>query len=179
MLIQIDKLRRRPRRIEIDEQASGFTFLRELIDQGTVDFKDTIRGTLTATWAGKIIEVAGNLETTVTSSCGRCLKPIISHLEIQAMFCYSELVNDEASVVEDLEIQEQELGLITYSGTEIDLRPDIEQEIIMALPQQLLCGDDCKGLCPVCGIDLNQGQCSCEPPVFHAGLAALKNFRVE
>ena len=179
MLIQIDKLKRRPRRIEIDEQASGFTFLCELIDQGAVAFNDTIHGNLTATWAGKIIEVSGNLETTVTSSCARCLKPVISHLEIQALLCYSDLVNDEASTTEDLEIKGEELGLITYSGTEIDLRPDVEQEIIMALPQQLLCGDDCKGLCPVCGVDLNQGQCKCEPPVFHAGLAALKNFRVE
>jgi len=179
VLIQIDKLKRRPRRIEIDEQASGFTFLCELIDRGTVVFKDTIHGTLTATWAGEIIEVAGNLLTTVTSSCGRCLKPVINHLEIQALFCYSDLANDEANVVEDLEIQREELGLISYSGMEIDLRPDIEQEIIMALPQQPLCGDSCKGLCPVCGVNLNQRQCTCEPPVFHAGLAALKNFRVE
>jgi len=179
VLIQIDKLKRRPRRIEIDEQATGFTFLGELIDQGTIVFKDTIHGTLTATWVGKIIEVAGNLETTVTSLCGRCLKPVVSPLHVQLLLCYSDLVNDETNVVEDLEIQGEELGLITYSGTEIDLRPDIEQEIIMALPQQLLCGDGCKGLCPVCGIDLNQGHCTCDPPVFHAGLAALKSFRVE
>ena len=66
-----------------------------------------------------------------------------------------------------------------YTGTEIDLRPDIEQEIIMALPQQQLCAEDCRGLCPSCGIDLNQGQCDCERPVFHTGLAALKNFRIE
>ena len=179
MLIQIDKLKRRPRQIEIDEQASDFSVLRELIDQGTVVFEENIRGTLTATWAGKFVEVAGNLRTTITSSCGRCLKPITSHLQIEVLLCYSDLAGDEEHVAEEVELHSEDLGLITYSGTEIDLRPDVEQEIIMALPQQLLCGDDCKGLCPVCGVDLNQGQCKCEPPVFHAGLAALKNFRVE
>lgn len=179
MLIQVDKLKRRPRQIEIDEDASGFAVLRNLVDQGAVDFKDRIRGTLSASWAGKIIEVTGSLQTTVTSSCGRCLKPVTSHLEIELLLCYSDLSDEDVAVAEELEIQREELGLISFSGTEIDLRPDIEQEIIMALPQQLLCAEDCRGLCPSCGIDLNQTQCRCEPPVFHAGLAALKNFRIE
>jgi len=179
VLIQIDKVRRRPRQIEINEDASGFTVLRDLVDQGTIDFNDKILGTLTASWAGKIIEVTGQLETSVTLSCRRCLKPVTSHLEIAVLLCYSKLSEDDAAVVEELELQSEELGLIAFSGTEIDLRPDIEQEIIMALPQQLLCSEQCKGLCPSCGIDLNQGQCGCERPVFHAGLAALKNFRIE
>lgn len=179
MIIQIDKLKRQPRQIEIDEQASGFSVLHELAEQETVVFEDAIRGTLTATWAGKIVEVSGHLETTVTLSCARCLKSITSHLEIEALLCYSELAVDEEHVAEEVEIQSEDLGLITFSGTEIDLRPDVEQEIIMALPQQLLCEEGCKGLCPVCGIDLNLGSCKCVPPVFHAGLAALKNFRLE
>ncbi len=179
MLIQIDKLKRRPRQIEIDEDASGFTVLRDLVDQGAVDFKDRIRGSLTASWVGQIIEVTGHLETTVALACGRCLKPVTSHLEMELLLCYSDLSGDQAAVAEQLELQREDLGLISFAGPEIDLRPDIEQEIIMALPQHLLCTAQCRGLCPLCGIDLNQGQCRCEKPVFHAGLAALKNFRIE
>lgn len=179
MLIQIDRLKRRPRRIEIEEQASGFEVLRELIDQGAVDFRTPVRGNLTATWSGEVIEVAGHIETTVNLPCGRCLKPVTSHLDVELLLCYSELADDEVADAEEVEIRAEELGLITFSGTEIDLRPDIEQEIVMALPQLIVCAEDCRGLCPVCGIDLNQGQCSCERPVFHTGLAALKNFRIE
>jgi len=179
VLLQIDKLKRRPRRIEIDAPAADFPVLRELIELGTVAFEEPIHGTLTATWAGNIIEVSGNLETRVTSSCARCLKPITSHLDIEPLLCYSELTGDEEIVADEVELEGDELGLIRFSGTEIDLQPDIEQEVVMALPQQLLCQERCKGLCPLCGIDLNHGQCRCEPPVFHAGLAALKNFRVE
>jgi uncharacterized protein len=179
VLIQIDKLKRRPRRIEIDEDASGFAVLHELADLGSVEFKAPIRGSLSATWAGSIIEVAGHLETAVTLSCGRCLQPVDSHLEIAILLCYSELAEHGDAVAEELELRSEELGLITFSGTEIDLRPDIEQEIVMALPTQLLCQEDCRGLCPSCGIDLNQGQCACEKPVLHAGLAALKNFKVK
>lgn len=179
MLIQIDKLKRRPRQIAIDEPASDFTVLRDLVDQGAVDFSDRIRGTLSAGWVGKIIEVTGHLETTVTLSCGRCLQPVASPLQIEVLLCYSDLSDDQALVAEELEVQREDLGLITFSGPEIDLRPDIEQEIIMALPQQLLCNEHCRGLCPSCGIDLNREQCRCEKPAFHAGLAALKDFRIK
>lgn len=179
MLIQIDELKGRPCRIEIDEQASTFEVLHELIDQGALEFTAPVRGTLSAAWAGNIIEVAGQLETTVVLPCGRCLTPVTSHLEIDILICYSDLADENGAVAEDSEIRSEELGLITFTGTEIDLRPDIEQEIIMALPQQSVCKDDCRGLCPTCGIDLNKSQCQCERPVFHAGLAALKNFRIE
>ena len=179
MLLKIDELKGRPRQIEIDEQAANFEVLHELIDQGALEFKAPVRGLLNATWAGSIIEVAGQLETTVILPCGRCLTPVASHLVIDVLICYSDLADDDGAAAEELEVRGEELGLITYTGTEIDLRPDVEQDIIMALPQQLLCADDCRGLCPTCGIDLNQGQCQCERPVFHAGLAALKNFRIE
>jgi uncharacterized protein len=179
VLIQIDELKGRARQIEIDEQASAFEVLHELIDQGALEFTAPVRGTLSAAWAGNIIEVTGQLETTVVLPCGRCLMPVTSHLEIDILICYSALADDDAAVAEESEIRSEELGLITFTGTEIDLRPDIEQEIIMALPQQLVCAEDCRGLCPNCGIDLNQGQCQCERPVFHAGLEALKNFRIE
>ena len=180
VLIQIDKLKRRPRQIVIDEQATDFAILHDLVEEGTILFSEKIHGTLEAVWAGDIIEVTGRLATTVTSSCGRCLVPVTEQLIIPVLLCYAGLDDDgELTVAEDVELTNQELGLITYSGTEIDLRPDLEQEIIMALPQQTLCDESCKGLCPVCGRNLNQGGCECAPPVFHAGLAALKNFKAE
>ncbi len=180
MLIQIDKLKRQPRQIIVDEQATDFPVLRELIAQGTVAFDEMVNGTLEAVWAGDIIEVAGQLSTHVTSPCSRCLMPVTSPLEIQVMLCYAgKDDSEEVSDVEEIEIQGEELGLIPFSGPEIDLRPDLDQEIIMALPQQPLCRVSCQGLCPVCGCNLNQSRCDCEPPVFHAGLAALKNFKAK
>ena len=60
MLIQTDKLKRKPRQIDIDESATNFIVLNDLIKQGSVSFNDTIHGTLTATWAGDVIEVSGS-----------------------------------------------------------------------------------------------------------------------
>jgi uncharacterized protein len=179
VLIQIDKLKRRPRQIAIDEQAVDFLLLRALIDQGAVAFNEKICGSLEVARAGDIIEVSGRLKTTVTSFCSRCLTPVTDQIELPVMLCYAGVDDgDEAPVAEEVEIQTEELGLISFSGNEIDLRPDLEQEIVMAMPQRSLCREACQGLCPVCGNNLNKGQCDCESPVFHAGLAALKNFKV-
>ena len=179
MLIQIDKLKRRPRQIVIDEQATDFPILRGLVECEAIIFNDAIQGTCEATWAGDVIVVTGQLATTVTSPCCRCLAPVISQVHIPVNLSYAGKGDEDAPVVEDLEIQSEEIGLIPFSGPEIDLRPDLEQEIIMALPQQLLCREACQGLCPVCGCNLNQDSCDCEPPVFHAGLAALKSFKIK
>lgn len=178
MLIQTDKLKRKPRQIDIDESATNFIVLNDLIKQGSVSFNDTIHGTLTATWAGDVIEVSGRLLSAVTMSCSRCLAPVSRALDTEVLLCYSS-ASDDTPVAEDLEVRSEEMGLIYFAGTEIDLRPDLEQEIVMALPQQLICREACRGLCPVCGINLNQDQCKCERPVLHAGLEALRNFKVE
>lgn len=180
MLIQIDKLKRRPRQIDIDEQAADFAVLQELIGQGSVSFDESIHGSLEATWAGDVIEVSGQLETTLSMPCARCLTPVPDRLVVPVLLCYTARdAEGDASAEEELELESDELGLIAFSGPEIDLRPDLEQEIVMALPLQPLCDAGCKGLCPVCGGNLNLASCNCEPPVFHAGLAALKNFKVK
>ncbi|MCK7489366.1 MAG: DUF177 domain-containing protein [Anaerotruncus sp.] len=46
-------------------------------------------------------------------------------------------------------------------GTVIDLAPHLREEIILSMPIRLLCKDDCKGICPDCGKDLNTGECIC------------------
>lgn len=178
MFIQVDKLKRQPRHIEIDEAASVFPVLLELAQQENISFDAHVRGTLTACWAGDVIEVSGHIATTVGMACARCLAPVKSDLSIDVMLCYNSK-SEDAVESEEVEIRGEELGLILYSGLEIDLRPDLGQEIVMAIPQQLLCDQACRGLCPECGINLNQDQCSCEKPVFHAGLAALKGFKLK
>lgn len=179
MLIQLEKLKRRPRQIDVALQANAFPVISELVSDGSIAFNDEISGSLEVMWAGDVIKVSGRLATTVTSACCRCLLPVITPLDISVQLSYVAGGDDVEPVDEELELQCDELGLITFSGPELDLQPDIEQEIIMALPQQPLCKESCLGLCPVCGCDLNQETCSCDPPVLHAGLAALKNFKVK
>ena len=178
MLIKVDKLKRRPRQVEVAEKANGFAVLAELEVTEDVIFNEPITGSLQVAWVGDYIKVAGNLETSVSSPCCRCLAPVTQQLNVPVVLTYAHSDDGVAPDDEELELQPDDLGLIAFSGEEIDLQPDLEQEIVMALPQQPLCKESCRGLCPSCGCDLNQGDCSCEAPILHPGLAALKNFKV-
>ena len=59
---------------------------------------------------------------------------------------------------------------------QIELDRIVREDIILDLPSKLLCGDDCKGLCPICGRNLNEGDCGCLRAEADPRLAALSEF---
>ncbi|MDD2499121.1 MAG: DUF177 domain-containing protein, partial [Desulfitobacteriaceae bacterium] len=63
-----------------------------------------------------------------------------------------------------------------YEGDKIDILPQVLQTILLELPMKVLCREDCKGLCPVCGTNLNIKECRCERESIDPRLAALKNL---
>ena len=178
MLIQIDKLKRRPRQIAVEKQASNFPVLAEMVVAQSVTFDEPITGSLEASWVGDFIKVSGRLATLVSSPCCRCLAPVSTRLDVPILLTYVCAGEDETTHDEELELHADEMDLIHFSGPELDFLPDVEQEIVMSLPQQPLCKASCLGLCHSCGCNLNQGRCSCEAPILHPGLAALKNFKI-
>jgi uncharacterized protein len=66
-----------------------------------------------------------------------------------------------------------------YSGKIIDLARALREQILLAVPPPPLCDEACKGLCPQCGKDLNQGDCGCERTSIDPRWAALKSIQVE
>lgn len=178
MIIRLDTLKGRPRDVAFEESFTAFPALIDLADQG-VEFTAPIAGRLTANWAGDVIEVSGRVTTSVRVPCSRCLEPVAEDYDLAVQLCYSLKARLVAEQEAEVELDADDLGLIPISGDEIDLRPEIEQEVIMALPQQALCQEACSGLCPVCGHNLNHSDCRCERPVFHAGLAALKDLKID
>lgn len=141
--LNVDKLKRQPRQVSIGETVSDFPVLSDLVKQGTVTFDDKITGTLIARWAGDIIEVSGCLKTSVTMPCARCLGPVSRSVSVDVQLCYIHSEDDDTPEVEEVELGSNDLGVIPFNEPEIELRGDIEQEIIMALPQQLLCDESC------------------------------------
>jgi len=178
--IRVDSLRGRSRQFSFAEPVAAFEALAELAETGQVQFVDPVAGTLKALMAGELIEIDGQLTVQVEQPCSRCLAPVCDDLAVDVSLAYVRAGEDATDDHEsERELSSEELGLIPYHGDEIDLHPELAQEIIMALPQRPLCKEECRGLCPVCGGDLNQIDCNCQPPLFHAGLAVLKNFKAE
>jgi uncharacterized protein len=95
----------------------------------------------------------GRLRTVVQGECRRCLTPVATpfHQEIGALF------------TQDSEAEDADSYPVPPEATEIDVTPAIREELVLTAPRYLLCRDDCKGLCPQCGKDLNAGPCDCVP----------------
>lgn len=122
----------------------------------------------------------GRISGVVTVACSRCIEPMrISFDEpLRVTFLPSaELPSDEDEPDEDgVAITEDDLDLFAYDGEVIDLEPLLREQFVLAVPYAPLCAEDCRGLCPQCGINRNQGTCTCEAPG-DPRLAALKALK--
>ena len=128
------------------------------------------------TRSGDTIYIRGELAAQISQECSRCLE--LATIPINGDFTYT-LVPAKEENAENLELTAQELETIYYQGDFIDLAPIICEQIVLQVPMKILCSEDCKGLCPNCGINLNTGSCDCHSDVVDDRLAVLKNFKVK
>lgn len=120
---------------------------------------------------GAVKNIAGvlylnlNADVSFETQCARCLDSVSVHFpfEVNEVFAKTEDIasDDDVTVLE--------------SGN-IDLDEVIERAFVGALPINYLCSEDCKGLCPVCGCNLNHESCTCDSDNTDPRLAVLKQF---
>ena len=110
--------------------------------------------------SGREVELRGELHTTVEAGCGRCLKPV--ELPVHAVFAERVVPAVSWRDEEQHELGEEDLNLAVFDGETIQLDDLVREEILLAIPSQVLCSPACKGLCAICGIDRNSESCQCE-----------------
>jgi uncharacterized protein len=125
---------------------------------------------------------SGSFEGYLHVACSRCVGPVKLdiHEKLRVTFMPpSEMPrDDEEPASEDgAEVGAEDLDLFPFDGESIDLEPLFREQFVLAIPFAPLCREDCKGLCPQCGIDRNTGTCTCEKPV-DPRLAALKGLKL-
>lgn len=96
----------------------------------------------------------GRIEGDVALECSRCLTDASAHVSDETHVIFAESGDDETD--------DPDVYRLDPNDRELDLRPVIREEWILAAPSFALCRDDCKGLCPRCGTDLNSGSCQCD-----------------
>ncbi|KUG23688.1 protein, clustered with ribosomal protein l32p [hydrocarbon metagenome] len=120
--------------------------------------------------------IKGSFSAFIDICCSRCLEH--ASLPIGGDFNYT-LIPAKAETREDLELTPEELEITYYQGDFIDLAPIICEQLILQIPMKALCTEECKGLCPHCGMNLNRSSCNCHLNVVNDRMAVLKNFRVK
>ena len=116
--------------------------------------------------------LVGRVLTTLEQVCSRCLEPF--RQEIDAPFDVRYLPQSENAGADEQSVEEDDLSDAFYRDEQIDLRQLMEEQFYLALPMKPLCRDDCRGLCPNCGTNLNETTCKCEVRWEDPRLAGLK-----
>ena len=78
---------------------------------------------------------------------------------------------------EEIELRDADMEIGFYDGIRFDVDTMVVEQITLALPMRFVCTDDCKGLCDICGADLNVGPCSCKREEGESRFSVLKEFR--
>jgi uncharacterized protein len=103
------------------------------------------------------VDVAGELH----AACARCIEPVDHEMDLHIETDYIPAEPDMSGDLEGERVSSE----IGYYRKSIHLGAFIVSELVLALPLRYICNDECKGLCPGCGVNLNREECHCETPV--------------
>lgn len=119
--------------------------------------------------------LAGDVKTVLEQPCSRCLEPFPTLVDAHFNLRYQP--HAESAGAEERELGEDDLTTAFYENEEIDLAQLMREQFYLSLPMKPLCRDECRGLCPVCGTNLNRGECTCARAWEDPRLAVLKTLK--
>lgn len=120
----------------------------------------SVQGRLRVERSGEQVTVRGTLRATAQLECARCLGPAV--LEIRApLEIFAQRGGGRRHELD--EALERDDYMLFHDGRKLDLREQARETLLLEVPMTPWCRPDCRGLCPRCGADLNQGPCGCAP----------------
>ncbi|HWV37608.1 MAG TPA: DUF177 domain-containing protein [Vulgatibacter sp.] len=189
-------------RIHVDQIKEGGLQVEREFDEGTMDEvlqaepstgyhakrPSTLRARLTRVNDRDIL-FAGEIPLHIEGACGRCLRCV--QVDATVRFSLDLVDGDEMELLgvpsapEDDGAGEiagsfspEEAEQVFFTGKELDLGPLVREQILLGLPMNVRCGDECRGLCQVCGQNLNDAECGCDRRVPDPRWAGLRNIKV-
>ena len=124
---------------------------------------------------GSRTRLSGTIKANVLVSCTRCLESIRREFDIAFQDIFVDA--SEESTREEAEVGTEELDESLITSGEIDLTEVVREQILLELPKQIFCKEDCRGLCPKCGGNLNLIDCNCIDDEIDPRWAALQNLK--
>ncbi len=106
------------------------------------------------------IRIVAKLATEVEVACARCLEPVQQPVSREFELLYRPQGADKTK--EEAAVSKGETEISYYEGDGLLLEDVLREQVLLAIPYRVLCQENCKGLCPTCGRNLNSGSCECK-----------------
>ncbi|HZO82924.1 MAG TPA: DUF177 domain-containing protein [Candidatus Binataceae bacterium] len=176
MRLRVDEITAEARRISFAEPEDEVN--RRLGEGPVHEYRvgGPIAVTLSYYRAGMELFFEGELSASMVAACARCAEEFSAPSARPFRFVLAPRAGGDDG---DGRLRSEDLEFSLYQGEEIDLAPLITEQLILALPSRALCREDCQGLCPRCGTNLNLYRCGCESEALDPRLAVLRALKVE
>ncbi len=168
--------------IDLDSVAKAAKEIAIAFDPAEIDLEGenaTLSGSTEFIGESQLVDGKAHIRGTIRSDllidCTRCLVPITKPVNI----VFDDIFVDasEESRVDEIEVGIDELDESLAIDGKIDIAEVVREQLLLALPDQVLCKEDCKGLCPKCGANRNLIDCSCAENEIDPRWEALKGFK--
>jgi len=141
------------------------------------DFETPLQSDAIISKVGQTVFVKGRIQTNLRLQCVRCLKEFSYPLSSNFELILHPL--KEGGLGEETELSEEDLESGFFEEGEIHLSEIACEQILLEIPCQPICDEGCKGLCPVCGTDLNLSSCECGRGGFESGFSVLRKLKLD
>jgi len=130
---------------------------------------------LKVTPVGTKYRVVGSISLKVNLQCSRCLEgyPFDLFSDFELLYLPLEEMPSEF----ELELEDKDANVAYYSENKIKLLELLQEQVLLALPMKPICSEECKGLCPYCGTNLNVSSCNCKAVHIDPRLEKLKKIK--
>jgi uncharacterized protein len=172
MKIDVLALKEGENRLELRESATGLD-----LRGAAGELESDVLVTLTLHKRDNEIVILGKASGTVSEECSRCLRRSDRKFSVEfEVFCDKIGAHKGKPRSED---EDGETYVAHHDGKVLELGPVVREAIMLSSPMKALCREDCKGLCPVCGVNLNEQTCGCAASTPDARWSVLERLKKE
>ena len=160
----------------VEDQPSLMAYL-ETLSQIDFEFEAPLQSEARISKMGQSIFIQGKVQTRLRLRCVRCLTEFVSPLSSTFELTLHSI--KEGAFLQETELDKEGMEWSFFDGGEIRLSEMACEQVFLEIPYQPLCQEKCKGLCPVCGKDLNLSSCSCAKEEFRSSFSVLQKLKLD
>ncbi|GIU81626.1 MAG: DUF177 domain-containing protein [Acidobacteria bacterium] len=143
-------------------------------DEEDVTIAEAIQIKVNITKGDVQVRVEGLIDAKLNANCSRCFEEV--KIEKEIIFKADYVTRENFSKELELELKKEDLDVSIFDGENLDLAEVVREQILLSLPTQILCRDDCKGLCGICWANLNKQSCNCHQSELQMRWIQLKSL---